>query len=240
MSDSGAVTPLRPVDLAWLFGVPTVLNALACRVAIPRLEAWTGLPIEVIYFLSVGLIVLAPMFVFALLVSAHEVRSSRLRDLLSRMRVRRIQGRDWLWTVGMFVALSMASFLIAKILMPRVGLNATPFFFQNMPLGPEHRWILAVWPAFFFFNIFGEEFLWRGYIQPRQELLTGRWTWLVHGVLWAIWHTPMGLDLIVAALPIFFILPAAVQLTKNTSVAIVVHSVFGAFGFLSLALGLVR
>jgi membrane protease YdiL (CAAX protease family) len=240
MSDTGAVKPLRPVELAWLFGVPTVLNALACRVAIPVLENWTGLPVEVIYFISVGLLVLVPMFVWALLLSAREVGSSRMRDLLSRMRVKRIQRRDWVWTVAMFVALSFASFLIARVLMPRVGLNATPFFFQNMPLDPEHRWILAVWPAFFFFNIFGEEFLWRGYIQPRQELLNGRWTWLVHGVLWAIWHTPMGLDLIVAALPIFFILPAAVQLTKNTSVAIVVHTVFGAFGFLSLALGLIR
>jgi membrane protease YdiL (CAAX protease family) len=240
ISDAGTVKPLRPVDLAWLFGVPTVLNAVACKVAIPRIDAWGVFPIEVTYFLSVGLLVLVPMFFWALLLSAREVGSFRMPDILERMRVKRIKGWDWLWTVAIFVALSFASFLIAKLLMPRVGLNATPFFFQNMPLAPGHRWILAVWPAFFFFNIFGEEFLWRGYIQPRQELLTGRWTWLVHGVLWAIWHTPMGLDLIVASLPIFFILPAAVQLTKNTSVAIVVHSVFGAFGFVSLALGLIR
>jgi membrane protease YdiL (CAAX protease family) len=71
-------------------------------------------------------------------------------------------------------------------------------------------------------------------------LLTGPWTWLVHGVLWAAWHLPMGLDLIVAALPIFFILPAVVQLRKNTSIAITVHAVFGAFGFLALALGFVH
>lgn len=240
MVDAGNLRPFRPLHLAWLFGVPTVLNALACRIAIPMVDGWHVLPIEVTYFLCVGLLVLAPMFVWAIYLTGREIGSFQARDVLSRMRVHRIRGRDWVWTVGTFVALSAASFVIAKILMPRLGLDATPFFFRDMPLTPDRKWILGVWPAFFFFNIFGEEFLWRGYIQPRQELLTGRWTWLVHGLLWAVWHVPMGLDLIVAALPIFFILPAVVQLTRNTSIAIIVHTVFGAFGFLVLALGAVR
>ena len=120
--------------------------------------------------------------------------------------------------------------------MPRMGLDATPFFFQNMPLSGEHRWLLLVWPAFFFFNIFGEELLWRGYILPRQESAT-RWAWLLHATFWAAWHLPMGIDLVIASLPILFILPAIVQLRKNTSLAIVVHTVFGGFGFLMLALG---
>lgn len=238
--DTDVVKPLRPLDLAWLFGVPTVLNAVACKIAIPWLDAWGALPIEVSYFLSVGLLVLVPMFVWALLMSAAEADSSRLRDVLDRMRVRRIQGRDWLWTASTFMALCLASFVIADIMMPRIGLDATPFFFRNMPLASEDRWILAVWPVFFFFNILGEEFLWRGYIQPRQELLTGAWTWLVHGTLWATWHIPMGLDLIVASLPIFFLLPAVVQLRQNTSIAIAAHAVFGAFGFLALSLGLLH
>jgi len=109
-----------------------------------------------------------------------------------------------------------------------------------MPLNDEHYWILYVWPAFFFFNIFGEEFFWRGYIQPRQELLTKNWTWFVHGILWACFHIPMGLDLVFAASPIFFILPAVVQIRKNTTIAIIVHAVFGAFGFLALSLGMVH
>ena len=58
----------------------------------------------------------------------------------------------------------------------------------------------------------------------------------MHGLLWATWHLPMGLDLILASVPIFFILPAVVQLRGNTSIAIIVHTVFGAFGFLALAL----
>ena len=110
-------------------------------------------------------------------------------------------------------------------------MDATPFFFQNMPLNNEYLWILYVWPAFFLYNIFGEEFLWRGYIQPKQELHNKNWTWLVHGLCWAFFHLPMGLDLIFTSIPIFFLLPAVVQIRKNTTIAIIVHSVFGGFGF---------
>lgn len=232
--------PLNWNSLIWLFGFPTLLNFLACHVAIPYLDARQTLPIEVNYFLSVGLLVLAPMFFMALYFTGKDVGSFGMRDMLARMRIKRLSGTDWVWTIGAFVTLSVTSFVIAKVVMPMFGLDASPFFFQNMPLDSSHMWILYVWPLFFFFNIFGEEFLWRGYIQPRQELLTKQWTWLVHGLFWAFWHIPMGFDLIFAATPIFFVLPAVVQIRQNTSIAIVVHAVFGGFGFLSLALGAVH
>jgi hypothetical protein len=47
----------------------------------------------------------------------------------------------------------------------------------------------------------------------------------------------MGLDLIFASLPIFFILPAVVQHKLNTAIAIVVHAIFGSFGFIAIAFG---
>lgn len=234
------IPPLRWSDHLWLFGLPTILNVVACQLAIPYLDSKKILPIEVVYFLSVGGLVLAPMLWWGVFLSGKEIRSFTAKDLLARMRLKKISGVDWIWTIATFVALSFASFLIAKIVMPQFGLDATPFFFQNMPLDGSHFWILYVWPLFFFFNIFGEEVLWRGYIQPRQELLAGKWTWLVHGLCWAFWHIPMGFDLIFAATPIFFILPAVVQIRKNTTIALVVHAVFGGFGFLALALGAVK
>jgi membrane protease YdiL (CAAX protease family) len=225
------------LDLVWLFGIPTILNSIACQIAIPRLDSLRIFPIEVTYFLSVGLLVLVPMFCGAIYLTGREVGSYQLHALWSRMRIKRLSGGDWAWTVGAFMLLSVTSFLIAKVIMPKIGMDATPFFFQNMPLTDGYWWILSVWPIFFFFNILGEEFWWRGYIQPRQELLQKNWTWFVHGVLWACWHLPMGLDLIIAAIPILLILPAIVQYRKNTTIAIIVHTVFGGFGFLVLALG---
>jgi len=237
MTETNRLQPLRWRELVWLFGLPTLMNSLACQVAIPHLDALHALPIEVTYFFSVGVLVLLPMLLWALYLTSREIGSRSPSKILARMRIVRMSRQDWVWAVASFLGLSLMSYLIARILMPMMGMDATPFFFKNMPVDAEHVWIVAVWPVFFFLNIAGEECLWRGYILPRQELLTGQWTWLVHGCCWAFWHIPMGIDLIIAATPIFFILPAVVQLRKNTTIALVVHAVFGAFGFLALAFG---
>lgn len=234
------VKPLKWSGLVFFFGVPAILNLLACRVAIPFLDSLNLFPIEISYFLIVGLLVLVPMFLGAIYLTAKEINSFKLKDILNRMRIKSLSKTYVMWTIGGFIFLSFLSFLIADFVLPVFDVNANPFFFQNMPLDENHLWIIYVWPLFFFFNIFGEEFYWRGYIQPRQELLNKKFTWLVHGLLWAFWHLPMGLNLIYSAVPIFFILPGIVQIRKNTTISIIIHFVFGAFGFLVLALGLVQ
>lgn len=235
------VKQLNWFQLILLFGIPAILNYIACRILIPSLDkSYKNLPIEVIYFISVGCIVLIPMFFGSLYLSGKEIGSFKLKNIFIRMRIKRLTGMDLIWTVGAFILLSSASFLIAKIILPEFGINATPFFFKNMPLNSQHFWIIYVWFPFFFFNIFGEEFLWRGYIQPRQELLNKKWTWFIHGCLWLGFHIPMGMDLVLSAIPIFFILPGIVQIRKNTSISIIVHFIFGAFGFSALAFGAVH
>ena len=232
--------PLSWLKLILLFGISTLLNFIACKIAIPLIDAQNLFPIEITYFFCVGLLVLVPMFLGAIYLTAKELKSSKLGVIFERMRIKRLSKTDILWTIGGFVILSFLSFLIAKFVLPIFNIDATPFFFKNVPLNDKYFWILYIWPIFFFFNIFGEEFLWRGYIQPRQELLNKKHTWLVHGLLWAFWHLPMGLDLIFSAIPILFVLPAVVQIRKNTTISIIIHFVFGAFGFLVLALGLVN
>jgi len=235
------IKPLNWLKLILLFGIPTILNYIACRIVIPILNNnYKNVPIEIIYFISVGCIVLMPMFFGAIYLSIRDIDSSKVKDIFTRMRIKKLNKVDVHWTIGGFIALSLASFLIAKIILPEFRIDATPFFFKNMPLSDKYFLILYIWPIFFFFNIFGEEFLWRGYIQPRQELLNKKWTWLIHGGLWSIFHIPMGYNLVFSAIPIFFILPAIVQIRKNTTISIIIHFVFGAFGFLALALGAVH
>lgn len=231
---------LRWSDYIWLTGLPILLNFIACNWAMPYLSSNTALPIEVVYFLSVGGIVLAPMFFGAVYLCRKEIILGSRAALLNRMRIYKLSRRDWIWTAAVFLLLCLSSFLIAKLLMPKLGFDATPFFFKNMPLDQSNFWILYVWPLFFFFNIFGEELWWRAYLLPRQELLHRNWAWFFNGIFWAAWHIPLGFDLIFASLPIFFILPAVAQYRKNSSIAIVVHAVFGAFGFLAIALGAVH
>lgn len=235
------VKPLNWLQLIVLFGIPTILNLIACRVLIPYLNSSIeSIPIEIAYFISVGCIVLVPMFFGAIYLTIRDIDSVKISEILLRLRIKKPSLKDLLWTISGFILLSLFSFVIAKIILPEFNINASPFFFKNMPLNNNYFWIIYFWPVFFFFNIFGEELLWRGYIQPRQELLNKKQTWLIHGILWSVFHLPMGINLVLSSLPIFFILPAIVQIRKNTTISIIIHFVFGAFGFLVLAFGLVE
>ncbi len=73
-----------------------------------------------------------------------------------------------------------------------------------------------------FFNIIGEEFWWRGYILPRQELAWGRWTWLVHGILWMLFHAFKYWDWL-ALLPGCLGIALMAQRRRNTVPGIIVH-----------------
>jgi len=125
-------------DYILLYGIPTLLNYVACQMAIPYLEANSTLPIEIIYFICVGGIALVPMFFGALYLTKSEINSGKWSDLLRRMKVYKLSKKDWAWTISTFVLLSITSFLIAKVLMPKLGFDAIPFFFKNMPLESSH------------------------------------------------------------------------------------------------------
>jgi membrane protease YdiL (CAAX protease family) len=86
-------------------------------------------------------------------------------------------------------------------------------------------WVLAMLLA----NIVGEELWWRGYIFPRQELYFGRWTWLVHGILWSFFHTFKWWTL--PALLIFcLIYPYIVQRARSIWPAIIPHAILNGIG----------
>ena len=62
----------------------------------------------------------------------------------------------------------------------------------------------------------------RGYILPRQILTHGRWAWLVHGVLWTLFHFAQRWTYI-QILPMTLSLSYVAYRTKNTSIAIAAH-----------------
>ncbi|SEL85374.1 CAAX protease self-immunity [Alkalibacterium putridalgicola] len=67
---------------------------------------------------------------------------------------------------------------------PRMTVSGIPPEFETTPIA-----LLITFQLFFlFFNILGEEFWWRGYILPRQEIVHGQYTWILHGLLWTLFH----------------------------------------------------
>jgi hypothetical protein len=78
---------------------------------------------------------------------------------------------------------------IGAVLGALAGLSQLhPSFMAFEPLGPGRYWIFGAWLPFFALNILGEEFVWRAYMLPRQEVAFGGKAWLVNAALWLLFH----------------------------------------------------
>jgi membrane protease YdiL (CAAX protease family) len=99
-------------------------------------------------------------------------------------------------------------------------------------------WIFFVYLSALVVNIIGEEFWWRGYIMPRQELALKNWTWVAHGILWALFHFFWKWNLLIL-LPISLALSYVVNKRKNTWIGIIVHMVFNSIPLIGLLIGII-
>ena len=91
----------------------------------------------------------------------------------------------------------------------------------------------------FFFNMYGEELLWRGYILPRQELHFKENAWILNAVLWMLFHLCFGIQLMIMLVPIMIVLPYAVQKTQNTNVGLLIHALLNGPMFILVSLGII-
>jgi membrane protease YdiL (CAAX protease family) len=198
---------LRPTSL-WAsliyFGVPALLMAGGFYILMPYL---LGLGIAPYYAYSIALgLPLLVMLIASLIAYRLEGRPMRWRPFVRRLRYERMTLRDWLWTAGIFVAPALLNRQFARLTKLAIDRgtiplpDAIPAFVDprtvfSVPTldtavgGLRRNWtVLAVTVVLLVVNVLGEEFWWRGVIYPRQELALGRWTWLVHALLWDLFH----------------------------------------------------
>jgi membrane protease YdiL (CAAX protease family) len=100
--------------------------------------------------------------------------------------------------------------------------------------------VILIYFIMLFFNIAGEELLWRGYILPRQELAFGKMTWLIHGLLWTMFHSFKWWDLL-SLLPVCLIISFVAQKRKSIWPGFIAHYIVNGIGlimFLAAVLGL--
>jgi membrane protease YdiL (CAAX protease family) len=182
----------------------------------------------------------------AALVTYHRVDGYPLNwtTFSQRMRFPHLTFHQVLWSLGLFAACMLGYGLFSQIGLALVnaGLVALP---ANLPILVDPRaiftiatleqaaggtivgrWdIVALYLVFFFFNIVGEELWWRGYILPRQELVHGRATWLVHGLLWALFHVYKWWD-IIGLLPVCLLISFTAQHLRTNWPGLIAHALF--------------
>lgn len=185
----------------------------------------------------------ALIFIIALVLFRLEGNEMTWPSFQERFRLHAPKKKDWIWIIGVFFAIQI---LEAILVFSGISLKAIPFFrvpdFVPFPINPDKGttippteflgvvlkgawWMIPYWFVHLFFNIFGEEFMWRGYILPRQELSYGKWTWIINGLLWGfLFHAFMKWNFI-GMLPEILLTPWIAQKTKSTWASIFTHGI---------------
>jgi membrane protease YdiL (CAAX protease family) len=219
-----------------LFGVPALLLWLTTHALLPMLvtRGWEPL---LAWFFSGGL-VFAPLLVAGLVGAWMALPAPSLSAILKHLRVRGLSAEEWRFaSLVLLCTISAMAGLQLFNLSVWPGLPPHPSFMAIQPLEAGQYYILALWPPFFVLNIVGEELWWRGFIQPRQEPVFGRSTWLIQGLLHGLFHLSFGLGVLFLLSPALFSIPWGVQRSRNTSVGIVIHAGVNGPAFLGVTLG---
>jgi membrane protease YdiL (CAAX protease family) len=235
------------------FGVPSAAGWLSIYFLMPTL-AGMGIPL----FWNFWLCLAGPligMLIAAFVGYRLEGRAFTWDKIKNRFRLKPVKGKDWWWVLSLVASIGLYLFLrqlvssrlaslpgfafpnnLPSILDPRISQTSIPGEYLGVAL-LGNWWILLVMFIVLAFNIFGEEFWWRGYILPRQELVHGKWTWLIHGLLWTGFHSFWKWDLL-ALLPGCLLVAYVSCRLKNTTPAIIFHWVNNGLTLVATALGI--
>jgi membrane protease YdiL (CAAX protease family) len=222
-----------------IFGTASIALMLGTQLLIPVLVSVTGFESVFFCFLVAGLGIFLPLLITAAVLLKREGALFQPGFWRDRLRFKRMNKGDWLWSFGAIVVIGIISSGVMKVLETVVGqIEHQPPFLAFDPLTPERFWLLAIWFPYWILNIMGEEILWRGVMLPRQELAFGKWAWFYHGIGWGLFHIAFGWQLLVTLLPILFIQSYVVQRRKNTWTGVVIHGGINGPSFLVIAFGL--
>jgi len=244
---SGILKPLQIWKAILLFAGTSIAIYIGLYTVLPVLQS-KGLT-----FLSCYLIcfytTFSIMFLLAFVFYWSEGNDLTLDAFKYRYRLEQVNQRTWLWAFGLFAfgIVTMFGFSFIGKLLASIPLLTPPGYFPseinplkaaipNTFMGTEvhGQWGYAIgYFVGWFFNIFGEELLWRGYMLPRQQLQYGKWTWIIHGLLWTGWHFFWKWNLL-SILPIALAIPFVAQKTRNSWIGIIAHGLLNLIPFVAL------
>lgn len=227
------------------FAIFTILLYVTTRHIIPLLNGW-GMHPAISWFISSGLLIFIPIFIIPLYNVRDELQNSNRSAIFRKLWLRKMEATDWLWALGgtvliliLTAVIMYAAGWISELLWDRPFTTSPPFMHFE-PLEPHQYWILIVWAVFFFFNIVGEELMWRGYILSRMSEKYPQTAWIYNAVFWMMFHIPFGIELMIMVLPTFFLIPYLVQRRKNTWIGIIIHAGLNGPGFILVSLGIIQ
>jgi len=234
-----SLPPMNLFGSLIIFGTAGCILYAETHFLIPWLAFITGYEPIVFWFVIAGAGIFLPMLIVALIILNREGLALSIPVWRDRMRFRKMNSVDWLWSLSGIISTGIVSGVVIWLLNILLGsTDHQPPFMRFEPLTHDRCWILLLWLPYWILNIMGEEILWRGIILPRQEVSFGKSTWLIHAILWGIFHIAFGWKLVLTIAPILFIQSYIVQRRQNTWVGVVIHAGVNGPSFLAISFGL--
>lgn len=175
----------------------------------------------------------------------------------SRLRLNSFNKNTLLWTIGLFIYAIIAYVITTqtigiyiakhiKFLSPPdflpAGINPTkqmqPGYFFDIPL--KGNWWFAIFYFIgWFFNIFGEELMFRGFLLPKDEVNFGNHAWVYQGFIWSLWHFFWKWNVIPLLISVTIPLVFVVQKRKNTWIGIIIHGALNIIPLIMIIYGII-
>ena len=204
----------------------------------PAYKLATGKPYLIGYLIGW----ISPMFlIFLASLVAYRIDGhlSTKDAFIERYRLHKMHMKDWGWalamvvvSVGLLTALSFTTDVLKSVWF----LSPHPLYPPDL-VDPVHHlsqgvlfeipllgkwWLIFVYFIGWFLNIAGEEFWYRGWMLPRQEVAFGKYAWIVNGLMFNFQHLYMPWNLL-AMLPGSLFVSYAVQRQRKTWMSIIWH-----------------
>ncbi len=200
----------------------------------------TGQEKILFWFIVAALGVFLPLLILAFFIIKNEGYAISKETWIQRLRFNKLSRKDLIWAFGGIVVVLILSGIFMKGLELFIGkFDHSPPFMSFEPLSVGRYWLLAVWLPYWVLNILGEEILWRGVMLPRQEIVFGKYTWLVHGFGWWLFHIAFGWQLLITLIPLIFIQSYIVQKRKNSWIGVIMHGGINGPSFIAISFGLI-
>ncbi|UCF60135.1 MAG: CPBP family intramembrane metalloprotease [Anaerolineaceae bacterium] len=236
MHRSDPAQPMPMWESAIILVVITLLGIFCFYGVRPYLEK-IGFNGYSAYLYSISIVFIV-MILWSVIAYIREGNQISLKAFLNRTRLNRFRPNVIVWSFGLGLLMFLSTALFSPLISRSISggflpiPNGIPDYInpmkqqsistiKNQLISNE---VLLLIPVVLLLNIVGEELFWRGMIFPRQEIIHGNRTYLVHGAIWALSHLFQYWLL----LPIFvgsIALSFAIQQTKNTWVGIIAHVV---------------
>ncbi len=236
----------KPIGLVYsllLFLIPGIVFYLNINFLVPYITKISGWTPYVVWIMTGTLFLFLPLFILTFILLKIDGFALNWSTIKDRLMLRKITIKDIVWIIsGMVICILISAILIGlwKLFSPSFNIEELKEMspIKVNPLVGKERVALLFLPVFYFFNYVGEEFMWRGYILPRQVLAFGKYSWPLNMILHVVFHMAFSLKAMLFFIPFMLFLPYIVYKRKNTYLSIIIHFLLGAPTQLFVALGI--